>query len=323
LIRIVKPGPQLTIQDLGRHHWAHWGISAAGAADALSFRAANRLVGNPDATPALEILLGSATFAFTRSSLISVTGGDADIFVLDEDDIPVRRPIWSVFAVQARQKLKVGALKRGARAYLSIEGGLAVEKTFGSAASHLASGLGPAALTKGTIIKTLDPPAIRPRARRALPVVHLEAWRQAQLMGRAVVRVSVGPHLDSLTTISAQTLEHHNFTVMSDSNRMGLRLHADHEFLPNLPASLSRIPTQGVPMGAIQLTPKRELLMLGVDAQTTGGYPIVASVIAADWWKLGQLKPGESLQLLFVTIEEARQLLLEQERWLASLTNSK
>ena len=104
------------------------------------------------------------------------------------------------------------------------------------------------------------------------------------------------------------------YTVSEESNRMGLRLRG-----PAIPSPAGHMITEGVALGAVQAPPDGQPIILFVEHQTTGGYPKPANVISADFWKLGQLRPRDPVSFECVTIEQALELLREQEEWLLSI----
>ena len=104
------------------------------------------------------------------------------------------------------------------------------------------------------------------------------------------------------------------YTVAEECNRMGIRLRGSA-----IPSPAGGMLTEGVAMGAIQVPPDGQPIVLFVEHQTTGGYPKPANVISADFRRLGQLRPRDEAQFERVEIERALELLQQQERWLYSL----
>src|SRR5689334_20624827 len=138
-LHIVAPGFLTTVQDLGRFGWAHFGISASGAADALALRAGNLLVGNAENAPALEMTLSGGEFFFEDRAVIAVTGSDFGAGL----------PLWTPLDVCPGQTLRFGASKSGARAYLAVRGGFDAPHVMGSASVHVMTGVGGRPLRKG------------------------------------------------------------------------------------------------------------------------------------------------------------------------------
>ena len=100
-----------------------------------------------------------------------------------------------------------------------------------------------------------------------------------------------------------QPLLQGQFTVSPSSNRQAIFLDG-----PPIAALSGHMITEGVPLGAIQLPPSGQPMILFLDQQTTGGYPVIAAVIYRDIPKLGQLRPQQSVRFTYVTFEEAQKL---------------
>ena len=120
---------------------------------------------------------------------------------------------------------------------------------------------------------------------------------------RTALRVTPGLQGEGLTG---------TYRVTEEANRLGIRLEGE-----SVTPRVASIVSEGAPLGAVQVTPSGQLIILGVEQQTAGGYPKVANVIAADLWKLGQIRPRDQVQFSTVTFEQARELFLQQETWLA------
>jgi allophanate hydrolase subunit 2 len=125
-----------------------------------------------------------------------------------------------------------------------------------------------------------------------------------------LLRVTAGPQADWF----GGALYTAPYSIAEESNRMGLRLRG-----PAIPSRPGHMLTEGVPLGAVQVPPDGQPIILFVEHQTTGGYPKPANVISADFWRLGQLRPRDEVRFEQVTIEQALKLLQEQERWLYKL----
>lgn len=167
-IRVLEAGAQTTVQDLGRLGWAHFGVSASGAADPLALRAGNLLVGNAENAAAVEMTLVGGAFEFETDTVIALTGSDFGAGL----------PLWTPLEVKAGGSIRCGATRSGARCYLSVRGGLAVPRVMGSASVHLATGVGGRALRSGDLLPVGDA-AVR-QARRAVdppPFLHSEIGR--------------------------------------------------------------------------------------------------------------------------------------------------
>jgi antagonist of KipI len=135
----------------------------------------------------------------------------------------------------------------------------------------------------------------------------IDTATRALLSPRKVLRVTRGPQYD---WFDAGILTQGEFAVRPESNRTGLRLRAQ---APILSSKAGQMTTEGVSLGAIQAPPDGEPIILFVDQQTTGGYPVIANVISADLPSVGQLRPGDSIRFQLVSMDEAREVYFAQE----------
>lgn len=308
LMEVRSPGLLTTVQDLGREGFGPMGVSPSGAADPLALRIGNRLLGNAEGAAVLEMTLLGGTFVFPEHAVIALTGSD---FGATLDDVPVE--MWASTEVRAGQTLRMGPTRAGARCYLCVSGGIGVELMLASASTHLLSGLGGwegRALRKGDVLRigTASGNFRTFRKRR------VERRPLEKLSPRKVLRVTIGPQSDWFPLEAKQTFYERAYRVAEESNRMGLRLEGAAISTPFGGEMIS----EGVSLGAVQITAGGLPIILFVEQQTTGGYPKIANVISADLSSLGQLRPRDEIRFERVELEMARELLLEQEKLLSS-----
>jgi len=305
ILRTLKPGFLTTVQDLGRFGFSHLGISASGAADSVSLRIGNRLLDNEPSAAALEMTLVGGEFKFEEETVVAVTGSDFKP-ALDGEAVPR----WASIPVRAGQVLRLGAADDGARCYLCIRGGFAVKKILGSASTHLLTGLGG---FRGRALQKGD----------ALPYVRFEGHLRSGLrfpgevaeglMRRKYLRVTEAPKTRHFANKALRLFAASPYRVSEETNRMGLRLTGPP--LPRLEAG--DMITEGVPLGAIQVSHDGSPIILFVEHQTTGGYPKIANVIAADIHRIGQLRPRDSVRFLFVPVKDAHRFGMNQELFIS------
>jgi antagonist of KipI len=305
VIQVQAPGLLTTVQDLGREGFGPMGVSPSGAADAISLRIGNRLVGNKEEAAGLEMTLLGGTFVFPEGATLALTGSD---FGATLDGAPVYP--WTSIEVKRGQTLKVGPTRSGARSYLCVQGGIEVTPLLGSASTHLLSGLGGyegRALRKGDLLKIGE--AMWSFRKRAVAGNALE-----ELSPRKILRVTPGPQSDWFPESSQRIFYSSAYRVAEESNRMGLRL----EGAALREGAHGEMISEGVSLGAVQIAAGGLPIILFVEQQTTGGYPKIANVISADLSSLGQLRPRDEIRFERVDWEAARSLLREQEELLAS-----
>ena len=304
-VEVLEPGLFTTVQDLGREGFGAMGVSASGAADALSLRVGNTLLGNAEGAAGLEMTLLGGTFAFPDGASGVLTGSDFGAML---DGAALQ--IWKPFRARAGQLLRVGATRAGARCYLCVRGGISVRAFLGSASTHILSGLGGLegrALKKGDMLAIGN--ATVDREKRGLS----ERGRKMLLPGKTL-RVTPGPQRDRFAAAAQELFYASVYRVTEDANRMGLRLAG-----PAIARATEReLISEGVALGAVQVPESGMPIILFVEQQTTGGYPKIANVIAADFHSLGQLRPRDEIQFESVGWDEAREAFLEQEELMAS-----
>ena len=192
-------------------------------------------------------------------------------------------------------------MRGGARCYLCVRGGIDVPPVLGSRSTHLLTGMGGhcgRALRRGDVLPIGGEAIRRPRAGRVEPPALAP-----------VLRVTPGAQADWFPA----GLEG-EYEVTEEADRMGLRLRG-----PALPQPMREMITEGVPLGAVQVPPGGQPIILFVEHQTTGGYPKIANVISADLRAVGQLRPRDRVRFEQVTLDRALALLREQEEWLYRL----
>ncbi|HWT88634.1 MAG TPA: biotin-dependent carboxyltransferase family protein [Candidatus Angelobacter sp.] len=305
-LTVLAPGLLTTVQDLGREGFGPMGVSASGAADALALRIGNKLLGNPEDAAALEMTLLGGTFQFSAENCVAISGSDFGA-TLDGQSLATH----TAFKVQPGQALKFGPTKSGARAYLCVRGGLDVPKVLGSRSTHLLSGLGGwagRALCKGDVLPIGGDLICGTSADRSA------AWKELEST-RGTIRVTQGPQWENFSESVRKQFFEQSYVVTEEANRMGIRLKGTQHQL----AAAEDMITEGVSLGAIQVTPSGQPIILFVEQQTTGGYPKIANVIAADFSSVGQLRPRDEIHFELVTMDAARELYREQELLFSSV----
>jgi biotin-dependent carboxylase-like uncharacterized protein len=296
MLEIIAPGPLLTVQDLGRPTARRFGVPPGGAMDAFALIAANRLLGNPDHSAALEITAGGVDLAIMRAGRLALAGADLGASL---DGRPL--PLWTTLSVSPGQRLRLAGRRGawGARAYLAVAGGLDLPVVLGSRATDLGGGFGGLA---GRPLRPGDQLGALPASSPAPPLG--QRWPEGRRPGYAAtptLRLLPGPHLGCLRPGALEALAAAELRVAALANRMGYRL--DGARLPHArPASL---PSLGVIPGTLQVPPDGGPILLMADAQTTGGYPVAAVLISADLPLAAQLLPGDRLRFAITTLAEA------------------
>lgn len=305
-IDVVRPGMLTTVQDAGRFGWQAHGVSASGPMDPFAFRMANALVGNDRRAAALEVTLVGPSLTFSDARLVAVSGA---LFDLSVDGAAVVST--HAFVVPAGATLKFGDRRRGARAYVAVAGGVDVPLLLASRATHLPSRLGGhqgRALVKGDRL-----PLGQARIAPSLHTHPLNAAVRTPADQR--VRVMAGPDLEPFDPETLTLLQREPYVVDANSDRTGFRLTGSILARRTIDDQRSDVTT----MGTIQVPADGQPIVLMADRQTTGGYPRVATVIAADIGVVGQAAPGDAVRFEVCSREAAREALRAVERPLMAI----
>jgi antagonist of KipI len=217
-------------------------------------------------------------------------------------------PTWHALFLRAGQPLHVGPRRSGARAYLAIDGGIAVPRFLGSRSTYLPGGFGGLEgrrlranerLPLGTGVRA---PAMR--AGRSWP-----QDRRPPYTSTPTLRVVLGPQDDAFTARGLDTFLNSAYVLTPASNRMGARLKG----APIAHRDATGIVSDGVVTGSVQVPADGQPIVMLADHQTTGGYPKIATVIRADLPLLAQLLPGERVRFKTISIIDARELLIKHD----------
>jgi biotin-dependent carboxylase-like uncharacterized protein len=315
VLEVVDPGLLLSVQDGGRQGLASEGVTRGGAADAWSLGVANALLGNSLDAAALEATLLGPTVRALATGTVALAGTMSGRVTQTGERI---RPGSSV-TLSAGQELSLEPALDGVRGYLAVPGGLDVPVVLGSRSTALRGGFGGVEgrpLRPGDRVVAAGAAGAADAGRDAL-VLPRAHWPgdacPAPVTAAAPLRVLPGPHAGDLGADALPALVGRAWTVAHASDRVGLRL--DGEPLPA--GADGELPSHGVLAGVIQVPPDGFPIVLQVDHQPTGGYPLVAVVITADLPRLGQLGPGAAVWFELVAPGAAREALARMDAELA------
>jgi antagonist of KipI len=297
-MRIIRGGMMTTVQDLGRPGLRAVGVPIGGAMDAWALRLVNLLVGNAEHTAGLEMTLVGPEVKFSKDTIVAVSGTMAG-----------QLEPWRPHRIRAGERIGLGRLLNGCRAYLAVAGGLDVPEVLGGRGTDLRAGWGG---WQGRALKEGD---VLPVGLAGVAPVS-ENWRLDATIYpvraiEPVLRVVRGAQADEFAPdwLSSE------FIVQPQSDRMGLRFKG-----PELARkSKQELVSTAVAPGTVQVPPDGQPIVLGVDAQTIGGYPQVAHVISVDLPVLAQLRPGDKVCFQEVSLAAAHRLYGGREEALAFL----
>jgi urea carboxylase len=303
-IDVVNAGTLTTIQDYpARTGYWDVGVPPSGPFDAYSFRLGNRLLNNPDDVAGLEITLNGPTLRFNQDTEIVLTGAAMDVQL---DDQPVE--FWQVVKIGRGQTLKIGKTREaGARAYLCIRNGIQCPEYLGSRSTFTLGQFGGHA---GRAIRAGDVLHFEPSDSN-LPATRIDPALRPAIDHRWTLRIIYGPHgaPEFFTEQDIDTFFKHEWEVHYNSSRTGIRLVGPRPEWARSDGGEagmhpSNIHDNAYAIGTVDFTGDMPVI-LGPDGPSLGGFVCPATVIAADLWKLGQLKAGDKIKFVPVSIDDA------------------
>ncbi|WNF23783.1 biotin-dependent carboxyltransferase family protein [Mesobacillus jeotgali] len=306
LFKVLKPGLQTTVQDIGRTGYQQYGISPSGAMDPYSMQMANLLVGNSFGEAVLEsAVIGPRLEALAEAS-IAICGGDLEPMVNGS-----KAPMWKSFVLKKGDILSFGTANSGARAYISFAGGIDVPLVLGSKSTFINGKLGG---FKGRALEAGDLIYGNPFVRKNR---FLHKSLIPEYAKEIEIRVIIGPHQDKFAEAEKDRFLSSEYKVTSQSNRMGYRLEG-----PRLETiGGSDIISDAIPLGGIQVPANGQPIILMSDRQTTGGYARIATVVSVDIPLLAQAMPGTKITFKEITVGEAQEQYLKQKKLFKYMTH--
>lgn len=308
-LSVLKAGLQSSIQAAPFRGLRKLAVPSGGAADVLSLALANRLVGRPLDSAAIEITLGPAEFRADRALAVAVTGAPCQVQINSEEAEP-----HQTLHLKSGDTLAIGRVWAGCRVYLALSAAVDLPELLGTRSTLIGAGFGGLegrALADGDVLALGDdsgePPAL-------VTPPELQPF-----FGHGfVLRVVAGPESDRLA-LGMAALARKRWRVSSRSSRMGLKLQGNAIDLN----SAAPIKSGAVFPGIIQCPPDGLPYLIGCEGQTTGGYPRIGQVIRADRHLIGQLAPNATMLLVPVQPDQAEQILHEKLKlwaeWLPGL----
>lgn len=296
-MEILSPGLLSTIQDLGRFGYQASGFAPTGAADTLSMKRANALVGNAPGEAVLEMMLLGVTARFHTACVIALTGADMAPKINGTD-----AENGAALRIDAGDVLELSGTRDGMGCYLAVAGGFDVPPVMGSRSTGLRFGVGGfngRKLLKGDVLPLRAPAA-------DLPEIECRRLLTKPVFSRHVVlRAVPGPQDDMFSVEELRGFFSRPYSVTNATDRMGIRLEGERI----IPKNTSDIISDGTVFGAVQVPSGGQPIILMADRQTTGGYAKIATVITADLPRAAQMRPGNTVRFMSVSVEEAQEIL--------------
>ena len=319
-IEVIAGGTQTTVQDTpGRLGYWNVGVPPSGPMDGLALRLANRLVGNEAGAAGLEMAVSGPTLRFGCDAVVALVGAPMEATL---DGAPAA--FGEAFHVASGATLKIGITNGpGLRAYLAVGGGLEVGEYLGSLSTFMLGGFGGhdgRALRPGDVIHLKAPGAGMGQIGTALPAALTPTYTDAWHIG-----VLYGPHgsPDFFRDEDIAMIFGTDWKVHHQSDRTGVRLiglKPQWARLDGGEAGLhpSNIHDNAYAIGTVDFTGDMPIL-LGPDGPSLGGFVCPATIIHAELWKMGQLRPGDTVRFQAVTYAQADDMARQLDEAIASL----
>ncbi|MNV14167.1 KipI antagonist [compost metagenome] len=272
------------LQDAGRFGVRHLGVTQGGAADWRSMSWANWLLGNGLDAPVIEVTLGGFTVVAEEECVLALAGADLGARVDGEALTP-----WRSFRLHKGQRLQFTQPLLGARAYLAAPGGFDAPKVLGSSATVVREELGGLdgmgrALGKGASLSYSGNPVMLLR--------ELTADQRPDLNLDAPLDLVLGAQIGEFSGQSLFDAFNSLWHLDSRADRMGIRLLGTALQYQGKPMI-----SEGIPLGAVQVPPDGQPIVLLNDRQTIGGYPRLGALTPLALARLAQCLPGAQVRL--------------------------
>ena len=302
MIKVIESGIASTIQDNGRYGYKAFGVPQSGAVDGYAHECANILAGNTLDAASLEIIGGGTQLQFCCETFAAIGGADMQCTL---NGNPVAA--WSSFPVAAGDTLQFGYTVNGRCSYVAIIDGIQTTSTLDSRATYCRAGIGGIngqKLNSGAELP-IGSSSRRPTTGIRLPDEYIPTYSSCLKL-----HCMLGPQSDYYDKLSLLNFFNLPYDVTTDSDRMGCRLHG--QSLTRLMES--ELISQPLLPGAVQIPGNGQPIVMLADAQTCGGYPIIAVVVGSDLFKLAQANTGDIIRFELITAECARSNYFEQRR---------
>ncbi|MPW37909.1 5-oxoprolinase/urea amidolyase family protein [Vibrio sp. B1Z05] len=310
IMTILKASPQTGIQDGGRFGFAHLGITQGGVADEYSYHWANKLLGNPFASAVIEVTLGGFEAVIHQDTHIAITGATSPV-LLDE----VVTSTWRCIKVKKGQHLSIPLPRNGLRHYIALPGGIDAPTHHRSLATVHKEGLGGLQsngdhLTKGDLIYARLPDANNAK-QVAVAARYIPKFKPSHSTNLNVI---LGSQYRTFSPQALDELFHSQYCVGTQSNKMGYQMSGNAVDSPK-----QHLISEAISLGAIQIPPNGQPIIMLCERQTIGGYPKVGNVARMDLGKLTQLKPGAKVNFVKSDVDKC---MLEYTQWLRFFQNT-
>ncbi|MCR4536894.1 biotin-dependent carboxyltransferase family protein [Pseudomonas sp. 18.1.10] len=288
---VEKSTPFCTFQDQGRFGVRHLGVTQGGAADWVSMSWANWLLGNELNATVIEVAMGGFCLKSSQRCQLAIAGADLNATING-----VKVEANTSFEIKENETLTLSHPLSGQRAYIAVPGGFDVPQTLGSSSTVARERLG-GSLGDGGAIRAADILQFSTRSEISR-VVNPQLLLPPSL--NLPLDVVIGAQLGQFSGQATFDFFNSDWEVDTRADRMGIRLLG-----PALDYCGQALVSEGIPLGAIQVPPDGQPIILMNDRQTIGGYPRIGALTPISVARLSQMSTGSKLRFKAVTQEHA------------------
>ena len=281
---VVEAKYPVTIQDLGRFGVGHLGLATGGALDFHAHCWANKLLKNPSTAATLEIMNGKLIIQALTDSEIALTGAKTPFFINGK-----AREMWKVQHIKSGQFLEIASPHSGQISYLALAGGIASPSIKNSQSTVIRDQI-------GRFITSND--LLRSTIKKSRSLIDCETPSQyiPNYEEGLEINVILGYQYSDFDEEYIDYFFNTNFQISNKKDRMGVQLDGGRKKLVQPP-----LISEGISLGAIQVTPEGVPIILLKDHQTLGGYPKIGCVAQRDQFKIAQAREHQKIEFRIIS----------------------
>ena len=300
--RVLHPGMLSLLQDSGRFGQAKLGLTSGGPTDKLAFDWLNRLLNNTNNATCIEVSFGGLIVQAQTDTVICLTGAKMDLKINGQ-----KQAMWTTHRVYQGQTIELGFAEQGVKAYLGVAGGFIVSPQFSSTSTVIREkigGLNGGSLQKGDVLDCTSGGHFQYQR-------HLLEQDTPQYSQEIRLRVIPGYQQRLFSRLQQRRFFSGRYQVSKQWDRMGYRLEG-----PAVECKQRSMLSEGIALGAVQIPPDGQPIVLMHDRQTIGGYPKIGSVLSLDLSRLSQCSQGASIYFEPISMDAAHnELHLAQHKF--------
>ena len=294
---IVRPGINTTIQDIGRNHLYHIGITVSGAIDQRNYKFVNYLVDNKLNEPAIEFAYQGPLLKLNNGNINFAITGDVFFNIIRNNNAVEEGKCYQNYILSKGEQIDIISTKNSVYGYIAVSGGFNLAETWKSYSINTKAKIGPNDGKKYSVNEKILINKLTINKKIEKKINYINSHNNT-------VRVIKGTNFNYFSDTAKDFFFKDLFLVTRLADRMGMRL--DGPTLDNI--ADTNIKSEGLVRGVIQVPADGKPIILLSDHGTIGGYPKIATVISADLDKVAQLTPGSKIQFKEVNLEEAEKL---------------